>query len=226
MARLHDSAHTARRLAAAAAFVLAVAALLGVFAAVHARQGLARPMPWIDEASFLWQAQAVQRDGTLFAPELRSDGPLLWMPPGYMVTTGLALRLTDFSLETARDLSALFLAGALAALAAVFARLRHPFAALPLLAAFALCPIAQLVGNVARMESLVLCLASFALVLFQRRALLGALGLGAVLPLVHPMGAFFGAGLVGGAAVIAVREPSSRRARPWELALIGVVAVA
>ena len=129
----------------------ATAALLVSVLWLHARQGLSRPIPWPDEASLLWQAIAVQRETTLFAPQLRDYAHVLWMPPGYMWVTGLAFKLSGFSLEIARWLSALFVAGGGAALAAVFWRTRHPFAGLLLLAVFLWSPIAVLVGNVARM---------------------------------------------------------------------------
>lgn len=204
----------------------AVAVLMAAFFAVHARQGLERPVPWIDEGYLLWQAHAFHRDGSLVAPQLRREGPLLWMPPGYMIVAGLAFAVTGFSLEAARHLSAVFLAGAIAALAAALVRLRHPFAMLLLLAAFALSPIAQLVGNLGRMEALLLLVAALALLAFQRRALLGAVALGALGPLVHPMGALLELGLVAGAAVVAVREPRRRSARAWEMVLAGAALLA
>lgn len=203
----------------------ATAALLGAVLWVHARQGLSRPVPWPDEASFLWQAIALQREGTLFAPQLRDTGHVLWMPPGYMAFAGLAFALVGFSLETARWLSALCVAGAGAALAAVLHRSRHPFASLLLLAVFLLSPIAVLVANVARMEALLLALASSALLLVQRGWPWGGLALAALLPLVHPIGAFLTAGTTVLALAAAWRDPARRRPRAAEwlaLALAGL----
>jgi hypothetical protein len=194
----------------------ATAALLASTLWLHARQGLARPIPWPDEASLLWQAIAVQRGTTLFAPQLRDYAHVLWMPPGYMWVTGLVFKVVGFSLETARWLSALFLAGGGAALAAVLWRSRHPFAGLLLLAVFLWSPVAVLVGNVARMEALVFALACSVLLLLQRGRLWGGLALAALVPLVHPVGLFVAAG--AGAYVVARlwREPGLRRPRRGE----------
>jgi hypothetical protein len=194
----------------------ATAILLAAVLWVHARQGLSRPVPWPDEASFLWQAIAVQRDNTLFAPQLRDAAHVLWMPPGYMWVAGLAFKLLGFSLETARWLSAVCVAAGGAALAAVFRRARHPFGALLLLAVLLLSPIAVLVGNVARMEALLFALASTALLLLQRGWVWGGLALAALLPLVHPIGAFFAVGAGALALLAAWREPARRRPRAVE----------
>ena len=194
----------------------ATAALLVSFLWLHARQGLSRPIPWPDEASLLWQAIAVQRETTLFAPQLRDYAHVLWMPPGYMWVTGLAFKLSGFSLEIARWLSALFVAGGAVALAAVFWRTRHPFASLLLLAVFLWSPIAVLVGNVARMEALVFALACSVLLLLQRGWLWGGLALAALVPLVHPVGLFFAAGTGAYAIARAWRDPGLLRPRRAE----------
>jgi hypothetical protein len=196
------------------------------FLAAHARLGLTFPVPWPDEASFLWQAIAVQRDTTLFAPQLRPDRHVLWMPPAYMWVAGLLFKITGFSLETARWLSAACVAAGAAALAGLFARLRHPLPALLLLAAFVHAPVTALVGNLARMEALLFALACAALLLVQRRAPFAALACAALLPLVHPIGAFFAAGTALAAGVALWRDPDLRRPRPLEWALLALAAAA
>jgi hypothetical protein len=194
----------------------ATAILVAAVLWVHARQGLSRPVPWPDEASFLWQAIAVQRGNTLFAPQLRDFAHVLWMPPGYMAVTGFAFKLVGFSLETARWLSALFVAAGGVALAAVFRRTRHPFASLLFLAVFLLSPIAVLVANVARMEGLLFALACAALLALQRGWLFAGLALAALLPLVHPIGAFFAGGAGAHVLLAARRDPERRRPRAVE----------
>ena len=194
----------------------ATAILAGAVLWVHARQGLSRPVPWPDEASFLWQAIAVQRGNTLFAPQLRDFAHVLWMPPGYMAVTGFAFKRVGFSLETARWLSALFVAAGGVALAAVFRRTRHPFASLLFLAVFLLSPIAVLVANVARMEGLLFALACAALLALQRGWLFAGLALAALLPLVHPIGAFFAAGAGAHVLLAARSDPERRRPRAVE----------
>ncbi len=159
--------------------------------------GLGFPMPWPDEGSFLWQALAVQHHNTLFSPELNPERRLMWMPPGYMITQGLLFKLTGFSLEWARTLSSLYVAGGAALLAAIFWRFKHPFLNLLFTGIFLHSPIMLLVGNVARMEGLLFLFACAGLLLLQRGRLYLALATIALLPLIHPNGACFtlGAGV-------------------------------
>ena len=67
--------------------------------AVHARAGFTFPPPWIDEAQFLWQAKAIADTGTLLAPQLHPERAILWMPPGWFVLTGAALRVLRLRLR-------------------------------------------------------------------------------------------------------------------------------
>ena len=162
--------------------------------AVHARAGFTFPPPWIDEAQFLWQAKAIADAGTLLAPQLHPARPILWMPPGYFVVTGAAFRAFGFDFAFARDLSLVYLLAAFGLLAGLLRNLPHAGAAVLLAGAFFLGRSFVAIGNVARMEALLLLgvLAGFAL-LRSGRCWLG-LALLAATPLVHPNGVWFCAG--------------------------------
>jgi hypothetical protein len=93
--------------------------------AVHARAGFTFPPPWIDEAQFLWQAKAFADGGTLLAPQLHPERAIRWMPPGWFVLTGSALRVLGFDFALARALSFAWLLGGFALLAWLLRRLPH-----------------------------------------------------------------------------------------------------
>jgi hypothetical protein len=155
------------------------------------------PIPWPDEASFLWPAIAVERTNSLFAPQLNPDRDVLWMPPGYMVVSGLLFKIGGFSLSFARILSCAYLLLSFFLLLRLTGGLRlGPLWSL-LCAAFLLSRQWIFAGNVARMEALVvlLTLSGFRL-LAQRRFAFGTLLVG-LTPLVHPNGFFFAAGATG-----------------------------
>ena len=203
----------------------ALACVLGLAqVAVHARAGFTFPPPWIDEAQFLWQAKAVADTGTLLAPQLDPERPILWMPPGWFWVMGAAFRLLGFDFALARGLSLGFLLVAFALLAGLLRRLPHPRAALLLAGACFLGRTFVAAGNVARMETLLLLgvLGGFAL-LRGGRPWVG-LALLAATPLVHPNGAWF---LVAGVVWIGLRARSrSRLPRPSGLDVAVGLAVA
>jgi hypothetical protein len=198
-----------------AGFLVLVASFALAQAALHARAGFTFPPPWIDEAWFLWQAKAVADTGTLVAPQLHPERPILWMPPGYFVAAGAAFVLLGFDFALARALSLVCLLGCFVVLARWLRDLPHPFAALLLAGAYFLGPTFVATGNVARMEALllVLVLAGFAL-LRGARPWTG-LALLAASPLVHPNGLWF---LAGGAVCIGLRARlGAALARPGAL---------
>jgi hypothetical protein len=192
--------------------------------AVHARAGFTFPPPWIDEAQFLWQAKAVADTGTLLAPQLDPERPILWMPPGWFWVTGAAFRALGFDFALARGLSLGFLLAGFAVLAGLLRGLPYPTASLVLAGAFFLGRTFVATGNVARMEALLLLavLGGFALLRSQRIWL--GLALLAAAPLVHPNGVWF---LAGGAVWLWSRtDERARLPRPGALdtmAALGLV---
>ncbi|HVU05621.1 MAG TPA: hypothetical protein VHE30_27925 [Polyangiaceae bacterium] len=172
------------------AFVLGVAVLVGVgFLLYRSAIDLARPVPWADEGSFLFPALAFRDAFTLFAPEINPERHVLWMPPGFMILQGLIFEFVPFSLSASRTLSALFLSGAFFGIAMILRRFVAGPVAVLLFPTFLFSPIFEMVGNVARMEALVLLLSTvgFVLVARGRAAGVAVLLLG---PLVHPNALF------------------------------------
>jgi hypothetical protein len=207
------------RLHHAAFWGLALAFGLGMIA-VHARAGFTFPPPWIDEAQFLWQAKAVADTGTLLAPQLDPERPILWMPPGWFWVTGAVFRVLGFDYALARGLSLAFLLAAFALLAALLRGLPHPRSALVLAGMFFLGRTFVAAGNVARMESLLLLGALGGFALLRSGRVWPGLALLAATPLVHPNGVWF---LAGGAAWIWLSP--DRRARLWRPDALGIAAL-
>jgi hypothetical protein len=192
--------------------------------AAHARAGFTFPPPWIDEAQFLWQAKAVADTGTLLAPQLDPDRPILWMPPGWFWVTGAAFRVLGFDFALARSLSLVFLLAAFALLAGLLRGLPYPRASLVLAGMFFLGRTFVAAGNVARMESLLLLGAVGGFALLRSGRLWPGLALLAATPLVHPNGIWF---LAGGLAWLWLAPgPGARLARPDALGLAALLAVA
>jgi hypothetical protein len=176
--------------------VLALACCATAFLWARNRHELTYPVPWPDEGSFLWPALAFRDRFSLFAPELFPDREVFWMPPGFMVLEGLIFKVWSFSLGRARLLSAIFLLVALGCVAAMFRSSRARVGHALILGVFLFSPIFQLAGNTARMECLVLLIASAGFSFMHAKRWAG-LGILALAPLVHPVGvAFF---LVGAA---------------------------
>src|SRR5438105_2633552 len=83
-------------------FWFSVVLVAAACVARHVVAGLTMPVPWPDESAFLWQAIAVQRTNSLFAPELNALREVFWMPPGYMIAVGALFKITGASLVAAR----------------------------------------------------------------------------------------------------------------------------
>ena len=176
------------------AWVLGAAAL--AFLLTGHLHDLTFPIPWPDEGSFLWPALAFRDHASLYAPEVNPEREIFWMPPGYMVLEGIIFKFWSFSLLRARFLSALFLVAAMGCLAVQMRASRARFGHALLIVVFSFAPIFQLVGNTARMESLLLLLAMLGFLLLERGRAAG-LGVLALALLVHPNGVF---ALAGGVA--------------------------
>ncbi len=205
-------------------------ALLAGFVWHEGTLGLTYPMPWPDEALFLWQALAVRDNATLLAPELNEQRPIFLMPYGYMVLQGLVFKLTGFSLSWARTLSALYLAGTLVCVAAIARRFATRWAVLLLVLAFLSVPCVRFAGNTARMETLVTLAGAGGFVLLARGRWLAGMSMLALAPIVHPNGHFlvFG-GIVYVAGTLAMLRvyrriegrPPPASLRTWEWLVAG-----
>jgi hypothetical protein len=182
----HARPETAEPGSARWALIGTAALAIVVYWWVHGLAGFSFPVPWGDEGAFLWQAIAVQEHGTLLAPQLHPDRPILWMTPAYPIVMGAAFRITGFSLEWARTLSACFLTGGFIALALTVRSLRAPFAGLLLLCGVFLGRDFVLSGNMARMEALLVASLGVASLLLMRGRRIEALALLGLTPLIHP----------------------------------------
>jgi hypothetical protein len=202
------------------AFPLALAGVLAVFFMQRATRGFEYPAPWPDEGSFLWQAINFAERGTLFTPELNPDRHVLWMPPGYMITVGSVFAVTGFSFALARLLSGIFLAGAIVCVAFTLRRSPLRVAHVFVLGLFLLSPIAQLAGNTARMEPLVVLVAAIGFAALSEGAVLVGLCLVGLSPLIHPNGLFPAAGAAALVLAGRVRSGAWPEVRRWELAAV------
>lgn len=131
-------------------FFIAIAIFL------HYRASYSFPIPWADEAAFVYPAISFQQANSLHAPELNAQRAILWMPPGYMIVLGTIFKLVGFSFGLARALSLLFLIISAVFLFLILRKYRAPTIALLLCGLFLLNNVGILTGNVARMESLFL----------------------------------------------------------------------
>ena len=221
---MNDDVHAASRFTEYSYRVLLLA-IVGSYFWVHTTLGLEYPIPWPDEGSFLWPALSIQKHNTLLAPELNPYRPVMWFPPGYMIVQGLIFKVTGFSLQWARTLSAVYIMAGAALLAAVLKRLRHPVLNLLLCAVFLHSPIVWFVGNVARMESLIFLLASAGLLALQRGRIYVGLAVIALLPLIHANGLFFCLGAGVYFLVIAWRDSSKLRPSRLDVIVVGLALI-
>jgi hypothetical protein len=196
-------------------WLIALGAFVAFFRARSELGGFTHPTPWQDEGSFLWQAIAIKESNSLFAPELNPNRHVFWMPPGYMVLSGLIFKVTGFSLAWARLLSGIYLSATVAVLALVLRGSRNRLVHAVLFGIFLQFPIMLLVSNTARMEPLVLLIGVCAFALAHCGKLVAALAAGVFAPLIHPNALFF---LVGAAGVVLAERRTEfwRTARRWE----------
>ncbi len=189
---------------------------------LHRRAGLTFPLPWPDEAVFLWPAEMLAERGTWIAPQLNDSRPILWMPPGYTVLMAAIFRWVPLSLVLSRWISWIFSAAAVAGLLVLYRRQRSTLAILPVVGALAIVPTWVIMGNIARMEGLLLCttVCGFLLVSSERQWKgIALLGMG---PLIHPNGVvFLAAGVVS--VILSLRR---RNARLTNTDFVAVSAVA
>ena len=165
-------------------------ALLIVVAAVyvHGAAGLTLPIPWGDEAYFVWQARAFARWSTFVAPELDATRPLFLLPFVHGAVLGVAFKVFGYSLELARDVSLLFTLVGFACLAWAVRRHAAAPAVLALIGAFLLNPRFVALANNARMEAFFFAAVCAALTLLMAGRSWLAIALLAATPMIHPNG--------------------------------------
>jgi len=169
---------------------------------LHIRASFSFPIPWNDEAWFLWQARGIQKANTLFSEVLDPDRHLIVKPPGYMIVMGLLFKVFGFSLRLARDFSFVFLVVGFGFLMALAKSLRNPILGALIGGLFLINHQFVVIGNLARMESFVFLMVAASFFLIVKEHVWKGLGLLALSPLVHPNGVYF---LVAGSAVIGLQ---------------------
>lgn len=199
---------------------LAAVGALSISLVLHRNAALTLPLPWPDEAVFLWPAHALAHFSVI-APEVNAQHPLMWMPPGYAVAMGAFFLFAPFSLVVVRWVSWIFTAGALLGLLDIHRRQGGSVWGIAPLFAVVLMPTWVVMGNLGRMEALNVLLAVGAAVLLVRRRPFLALAAVALAPLVHPLGVLF-AGAVGAGAMMAVHRACVALRRVDRVALIVV----
>jgi len=172
-------------------YIVTILTILGVYAWVHVMASFTLPVPWTDEAHFLWQSIAIQQNNTLAAPELNPDRILYGEPPAFMILSGLFFKVMGFSLFTARSISLVFVAVTFFLLGITWLQFKYSFFLLLLSGLFLLNRYFIVLGNVARPEALLLCLVVLAMVFLLRGQIMKSLAVVILSPLVHPNGIYF-----------------------------------
>jgi len=153
--------------------------------------GYTFPIPWADEGIFLWQSISFQENNTLIAPQLNPTRPLLLMPPGYMIFTGVIFKLVGFSLNTARNISLILMIGVVIQLVLLTQKYGLKFITLLFIGLAFLNRYFLSIGNIARMEALLLFVILLGFILLQNKKDYEALAILALTPLIHPNGIYF-----------------------------------
>lgn len=171
------------------ALIVSLTILLSAYA--HKVAGFTMPLPWDDEASFVWPAVSFMEQGTLQSDYINPDRPVMWMPPGYMIITGSIFRVTGYSIGIARSISWVFLM--VAYLAAVGLLWNKPIRIVTVCFCSALWLGSTFVsiGNIARMDSLTFALALCGILLIDRKRLYFGLAVLISNLLIHPNGLYF-----------------------------------
>ena len=178
---------------------------------VHIQAGLTLPNPWNDEPWNLWPAKALVETGSFVAPELNPDRPTMLYGGGYAATVGLFMRITSFSLESARLFSWLCMTVAFLATALMLWQLPWSHFLLGLVAWVYLSSAHVVAANTARPEALVLLIVSVGYLFLIKNHPIKAVfmcGLGVI---VHPNALYF---LVGTLLYTALTPSLWRRIWP------------
>jgi hypothetical protein len=186
--------------------VLLITATIGFSYRAHDRAGGWMPVPWVDESSFAWPSIAFSESGTLVAPQANPERAAFWMPPGYYLLSATVYHFAGFSPLTMRGIAWAFSILYFLILTHWLYHARWPLECTILAAGFMLNAFFVVMGNVGRMEPIVLslCLAAYWLI-HQEKPWQGFALMG-LLMLVHPYAGMFGA---FGLLAVLVTVPSS-----------------
>ena len=187
----------------------ALAILTLLAALLHLRAGYTFPRPWPDEAHFITPALTLLREGRLAVPELNAPGGIFWMPTGYYVAQLPLLVLRIDPLVAGRLLSLIgvvvFTWGVF--LAATRAGV-HAAVAFGALLVWLCMPRVVAIGNIARMEGVILGIVGLCLWLTSSGRWPLAVSVSLLAPLVHPVGVVV-------PVAVAVAALVDQRGRRW-----------
>jgi hypothetical protein len=162
-----------------------------IFIRVHFIASYTFPVPWPDEAAFIWQGKAIQQNYSLFAPELHPYREILWMPPGYMITLGIIFKLVGSSLAVARNVSLIVSIAIFILLSLLWKENNARFFLAVLGGLFFINRFFIILGNTARMEPLLILGVIGSLLLLHKNKTYKALAILLALPLIHPNAFYF-----------------------------------
>ena len=202
---------------------LALAVIAAVAVGLHVHAGYTYPRPWPDEAHFVTPALTLVHDGRLAVPELNAPQGIFWVPSGYYLAQVPLLLLGLDPLLAGRLLS---LAGVLVFAAGLATAARragvHGAVALTAVAVWLCMPRVVALGNIARMEGVVLGIAGACLLLTARQRWPLAVATSLLAPLVHPVGLIVAIAVAGAAVLRGGRRPWTRAE---QIALVAVAAL-
>jgi hypothetical protein len=188
---------------------------------LHTLAGLTLPVPWGDEALFVWQARAFERTYSFIAPQIDATRPILHQPFTYPAILAFAFTIFGNGLEVARGVSLVFTLGAFALLAAIVMRRSIPLISIVLIGLFINSASVVAMANVARMEAVLFFIVCLAMLLLQKREVWLCVAVLSLAPMIHPNGIFF----LGAAAAYGIAVHKIHTTRPPKLA-VAVLAVA
>ncbi len=162
---------------------------------LHIKSGFTYPVPWPDEAAFIYPSLAFAEHGTFFAPELASR-TLYWMPPGYMFMLGIVFKFLPFSLSNARWISFIFLMATFVLFLKIFSNTKFAHLKFPIVTIFFLDASMITCANISRMESFLLFTVASTFYLFQKKLYGPAVIISLLSVAIHPNGAMYLPGIV------------------------------
>ncbi len=169
--------------------------LLLLHIGLHNLAGFSFPVPWNDDATFIWPSIAFSQTGSIFTPVMNASRMILIMPPGYMVVTGLILKITGFTYVIGRAVSLFYLLLFFILFISLLRRNGFGNGYLLLACLFLLHPQFILAGNLGRMDTLMLLSVIAGYWLFYNRWYFAGLGMVGCSLLFHPNGIYYLAGL-------------------------------
>lgn len=182
------------------------------------------PIPWEDESSFILQAISWSENSTLFSHALNDERIVLWMQPGYMLLTGTIFKVIGYSFDIARKISWFFYLTSFIVFTHVVNKISTStaFFSTLILGLIYLLPSSVAIGNVARMESLILLIFAIVFYFLTKRRIVGSIAVTIIGCLIHFNSGYLFFSIVGFILLIILFDRNSFLIKPktWELVLL------